>query len=663
MKPRILWATTLSVLISLVLPLTVLDTQADPPYDDLTPSQYTFVGRRGVTYTATWDLDTYEVRVSTPDGTFPWDWMSFVGPDGTISLGGLSDIGNIFCFSQASSLSGAEPGDVIRVKGRDIHNLAHLTKIGLIIGSGPSAQRAWFSEGTITTYVLAPDYIGYEAQILGRVVTVRLFHLAPAEFQPVGVFEVTLDDPADARLLLATDLEPALDYRFAGEFRDTPDTVLDFDVGRQAIVGQATLDTEYELFYGQPVRAYLYSDSPLHSWSASNLSFSSFLSADVLDGQIAAGSNDGRVAVSVVAQPTQRFYIGAIALNDALRADPSGPMNVLRDARLAALAQLPIIDAPDLPAFKFVSTISNLYNSYLINPDGKVYAVGRAIVYGPDTLTPPMTAPELLPDAWIAAFQDMLVEFARHQYTASGQGQYWWKADTGGNPSTPSWYVGNIPDILYFVPDGRVAVLWQFSDAYSTAEFISSLASLYRTTGDLAYVQSLESAFDAALSALQTFDSVYDAEFGEDGNLFPNLLYPMPDLSRIQGEYPAETGQVIRAYEDAADLLDVLGRSGEAQSVREDLVAPMQAAFDAGFWNSSLGYYAPVADLCSQTRSDGQFYLDKWCQTLMMPLQGDLGDSRLPAMLAIYTAGGFYEPTGDVHWLSTDSENFAWRGR
>ncbi|MBC7252319.1 MAG: hypothetical protein H5T62_18830, partial [Anaerolineae bacterium] len=545
----------------------------------LTPNHYTFVGRRGTTYTATWDTDTYEVRINTPDGTFPWDWMSFVGPDGVISLSGLSGIGSTFTFSEASSLAGAEPGDVIRVKGRDVHNLAHVTKIGLVIDSGTAVQRAWFSEGTITTYILAPDYIGYEAQVLGRSVTVRLFHLAPAEFQPVGVFEVHVDDPTDARLIFATDLEPALSYRYAVEFRNTADTVLDFDTEHQAVVGYATLNTDDENFYGQPVPAYVYSDSPVHSWSANNLSFDSYLNADALDGQIASGANDGRVAISTWAQPTQHFYIGSVVLDDALRADPSGPRTILRDARLAALHQLPVIDAPDLPAFKFVNIVSNLLNTYLINPDGKVYAVDKAVVYAPDTLSPPVTVPELLPDAWITAFQDMLTEFARYQYTAGGQGRYWWKADGSGYPPTPSWYAGNIVDTFYFVPDGRVSVLWQFSDAYSTAEFISSLASLYRLTGDLAYVRSLESAFNSALNALQTFDSAYDAEFGEDGNRFPNLLYPMSDLSRIQGEYPSETGQVIQAYEDAADLLDALGRSSEAQSVREDWVTPMRAAF------------------------------------------------------------------------------------
>jgi hypothetical protein len=41
----------------------------------------------------------------------------------------------------------------------------------------------------------------------------------------------------------------------------------------------------------------------------------------------------------------------------------------------------------------------------------------------------------------------------------------------------------------------------------------------------------------------------------------------------------------------------------------------------------------------------------------------DLGDNRLAEMLSTYMAGGFYEPSGDVRWLSADSEGFAWPGR
>ncbi|MBC7251995.1 MAG: hypothetical protein H5T62_17175, partial [Anaerolineae bacterium] len=93
MQVRIRLTITITVLLSLLWSLSALDIHADPPFDDLTPNQYTFVGRRGTTYTATWDTDTYEVRINTPDGTFPWDWMSFVGPDGVNSLSGLSGIG------------------------------------------------------------------------------------------------------------------------------------------------------------------------------------------------------------------------------------------------------------------------------------------------------------------------------------------------------------------------------------------------------------------------------------------------------------------------------------------------------------------------------------------------------------------------------------------
>ncbi len=270
MKIRSRWTIRFVMLIGLTL-LAGLTTQAQGPFDDLTPNEYTFTGRRGATYTASWNPNTYEVSISTPDSTFPWDWVSFVGTDGAISLTGLDNIESTFCCSGAGSISGAESGDIVRVKGHDIYSLAHLTKIGLVIGSGGSAQRAWLSEGTITEYHLAPDYVGYTVQVLGRQATVRLSHLSPAAFQAVGVIEISLDDPGNARLVIASDLEPALDYHYGVEFRDTPDTLLSFDGGQTAIQGLATLDTNDELLYNQPVTDYLYSSSPLQSWSANNL--------------------------------------------------------------------------------------------------------------------------------------------------------------------------------------------------------------------------------------------------------------------------------------------------------------------------------------------------------------------------------------------------------
>ena len=185
MKNQIHRAIVLFTLITLILPLSALDSQAAPPFDDLTPNQYTFVGRRGTAYTATWDPATYEITISTPDGTFPWDWMSFVNANGAIALAGHPDVASTFRFSDASSLSGLGVGDVMRVKAWDVLSLAHLTKIGLVIGSGPSAQRAYLSEGTISHYVLAPHYIGYQVSVLGRTVTVRLSHLA------LGLFKVS----------------------------------------------------------------------------------------------------------------------------------------------------------------------------------------------------------------------------------------------------------------------------------------------------------------------------------------------------------------------------------------------------------------------------------------------------------------------------------------
>ncbi|HIE38391.1 MAG TPA: hypothetical protein EYP77_04865, partial [Anaerolineae bacterium] len=88
-KRQVRWALVASVLASLVLPLTALrETQADAPFDDLTPNEYTFTGRRGTSYTASWDPSTYEIAISTPDSTFPWDWTAFVNENGAVSMAG-----------------------------------------------------------------------------------------------------------------------------------------------------------------------------------------------------------------------------------------------------------------------------------------------------------------------------------------------------------------------------------------------------------------------------------------------------------------------------------------------------------------------------------------------------------------------------------------------
>jgi len=656
MKHRFIVVPLLAMLIAAAVPL------ACGPVESQV-SQHTFTGRPGGTYTATWDSETYEFSISTSNGYFPWDWVSFVGHQGGIALNGYPNVVNTFAFSQANSLPGAMPGDVMRVKGQDIHLLAHLTKIGLVIGSGGSAQRAWLSQGAISEWLLGPHYVGYRATVLGRQVTVRLSHVDLADFRVVGVIQVTLENAANARLVLASDLEPALDYHYAVEFRDTPDTRVSFRAADQAIQGLATLNTGDELAYGQPVPVYLYASEPLHSWSANNLAFDQYLQADTLDGRAATGAHDGRSALTTVAQSTQYFYIGNVILDGAARADPSGLIDDLRAERLAALAQLPTIDAPGLPAFAFVNAISNLFNAYLINPEGRVYAVDKAVVYAPDTLIPLVAAPEILSAAFLTAFEDMLVKFGEYRYGSPPRGDYWWKADGGYDP-VPSWYQGNIVDTFYQLPDGRLAHRWQFSDAYSTAEYISGLAEVYRASGDLAFLHSQEAAFDDALAALKRFDEQYDAQFGEDGNLFPNLLVPMADLENIQGEYPAETGQTIYAYQDAALVLTALGRASEAQDLLDHYVTPMSAAFDGFFWHSGLSFYAPIADRRSDSHSNGQYYLDKWCQTMLPFLQGSLDAARLPTLLNTYTIpGDFYEPEGDVHWLSTDSENFPWPGR
>ncbi|MBU0704801.1 MAG: hypothetical protein KKC18_13145, partial [Chloroflexi bacterium] len=613
MRKRFRWTITSVALVGLLLSLLPLSIRADAPFDDLTPNEYTFVGRRGATYTATWDPSTYEITISTPDGTFPWDWTAFANSNGAIALAGHPDVVDTFQFSDANSLLGLGTGDVMRVKAWDIISLAHLTKIGLVIGSGPSAQRAYLSEGTISHYTLAPHYIGYEVSVLGRTVTVRLSHVAPDTLEAVGVIEVQVDDPTNAYLLVASDLEPRTRYQQAIEYRGIGDTLLSFQTDAQAIRGLG----------GDGTEVFFYTGSSLFSWSANNRSFDDFLDADALDESVVSGQSDGRAALKVVAQSVQHFYIGNVILDSDERADPSPLINTLCDARVSALNQLPTLDAPDLPAFKFVLALSNLFGTYLINPEGRIHYADKAFPYTADGLGPLTEIPELLPDAWLDAYRDYLDYVAEIRYPSPSDGVYWWRADVDGNLPFPSWYGRNIPDIFYRNRSNLVSNRFQYSDLYSTALYIIALDDYYLTTADDTFIQTQESAIRDAVSALQTFDTAY----GNDGNLFPHLLMPMGDLAQIEGVYPAESAYTIYAYERAAHLYRVLEDDSSADDLLNNYVAPMRADYDATFWSGDSSFFLPRRDDRSRTGS-GDYFNDLWTQSMLPPLRGDIGDNR-----------------------------------
>jgi hypothetical protein len=582
MRKYIRQITALSTLISLVVTLMMIDTRADGPFDDLTPNEYTFAGRRGVTYTASWDPSTYEVTIATPDGTFPWDWTAFVNANGAVALAGHPDVANTFRFSNASSLAGLGAGDIMRVKAWDIINLTHLTKIGLVIGTGASAQRAWLSDGTISRYVLAPHVIGYEVSVLGRTLDVRISHLAPDTLEAVGVIEVQIDNPTDAYLLIASDLEPRTRYQQAVEYRSFSDTTLSFQPDTQAIRGRGSDGTE----------VFLYTSAPLSSWSASNLAFDSYLEADALDENIIGGRSDARAALKVTAQPVQHFYLGNTVLASADRSDPSSLINTVRDTRLAALQQLPALDAPELPAFKFTLTISHLFGSYLINPDARIHYTDKAFPYTADGLSPLTEIPELLPAAWLDAYHDYLDFVGQIRYQTPGEGAYWWRADVPGNPPLPDWYGSNIPDIFYRNRVNSVTDRYQYSDLYSTALYIIGLNDYYLATADDAFIETQETAIRDAVSALQIFDTAY----GSDDDLFPHLSVPMGDLAQIEGVYPAESAYTIYAYEDAAALYQVLGDDASATDLLNNYVAPMRNDFDVMFWEDTANFFLPRRD-------------------------------------------------------------------
>jgi hypothetical protein len=611
------------------------------------PVSHSFQGRRGVEYTAAWDSQTYEVSIATPDGSFPWDWISFVGQRGAVALAGHPQVHHTFAFSDASALSGLQKGDVMRVKAWDNVSLAHLTKIGLVIGSGAGAQRAWLGEGSITGYLLAPDFIGYRVELFGRNITVRLSHLQVSELQGVGVVSVTIDNPEEARFYFASDLEPSDRYQQAVEFRNTNTTLLSFEDPAQAIKGVGLGNVE----------VYLYSSSTLLSWSANNLVFTQYLSQDNLDRQVLSGQSDGRVAITVEAEYQQYFFIGNHILSDTIRSNPAPSLEVMREARLSILSEMPRVEAPGMPGFDFVNIISNLLLTYLVNPQGNIFYTDKVFPYTADNLMALTEFPEILPQGMMQAYRDYLEKLGEWQYTHPTQGKYWWRADVDGNPSLPDWYTGNIPENVFRDKHGHLEARYQYSDLFGTAEYLISMGSYYRYTENAEFVISSAPKIRAALIALKNYNAAYAAEYGSDGHLYPHLQVPMGDLFRIEGVYPSESAMAIYAYEEAALLLSVMGDNAGANDLLQNFVTPMKNAYDSFFWNPEHQFFLPQRDKRSSTGSGG-YFRDFWVHTIFPVLTGDIGKDRLDEMLLVYTSEDFLDIDNNFRWLSVNSENF-----
>lgn len=616
---------------------------------------YTFTGRWGTTHTATWDTTSYQATISAEYNMFPWDFISFVGVRGAISLCGHPNVAGSFAWSTASAIAGVGTGDLLRVKGNDNINLTHVTKIGLVLGSGPTAQRAWVSQGTIIEYVLAPEYVGYRATVLGRELTVRLSQVAAGTRETVGIVEVSIDNPQDARIYFISDLEPAVHSSFALEFHSRSDTQVSYDAASEVITGQSTTGTS--------ATVYMYSDSPLQSWSGSNLDFGTYLQSDTLDEEVLPTASDGRSAIIVEAQSRQYFYIGSAVLSGDERQDPTPMMDELRAARVDALAQLPIIHATDLPALELVSFLSNLFGAYLINPDHNVWYSDRVFIYGADSFMPIMLVPELLPASWLASSADLLGFLGDNRYVIPEHWRYAYKFDVQTRPPLPAWQTGGIPGYVFLRPDGSVDQLGQWSDLYETAQYISSVHHYLQTTADGAFVDTQQAAVLDALAALKRFDTQYDTDYGEDGDRYPNVPMPMSSLAGISGTYPGEGAAAIYGYRAAEVLLRRWGMAAEADDLAANYITPMVAGFDAAFWDAGLGFYTGIADERSTSRTPGTRYQDKWCQAMLPSLMGDLGHSHLADMTATFLASGFYDTGHNVHWLSPDSENWCYPGR
>jgi hypothetical protein len=606
-----------------------------------------FEGRRGTAYTASWDPILYDVSIATPDGTFPWDWISFVGKRGAIALAGHDDVASTLAFSGPNPLQDLQTGDIMRVKAWDQVNLSHLTKIGLVIGSDSGSQRAWLGEGEISEYFFAPDHIGYHVSLFERNITVRLSHVQASSLQVSGVISVAIDDPSDARFYFASTLQPSDRYQQAVEFRHTVSTFLGYSPSEEAITG---------LGLGH-VEVFMYSSAPILSWSAKDLSFDQYLSQDILDGEIYSGQSSGRAALNVAADYHQYFFLGNHILQEPLRSNPEPLLEDMRQARLANLNEMPILNAPEMPGFDFINILSNLFLTYLVNPQGNIFYTDKVFPYTADNLMALTEFPEILPQGMMQAYRDYLEKLGEWQYASPSQGKYWWRADVPGNPDLPLWYAGNIPENVYRDKHGHLQARYQYSDLFGTAEYLIALASYYRYTGDTAFIQSKHSNITAAVNALKEYNAAYAQEYGSDGHLYPHLQVPMGDLYKIEGVYPAESAMAIYAYEDTALLLTLLGDHAGAQDLLQNYADPMRSGYDGFFWRHEYQFFLPRRDARSSTGT-GEYYRDFWVHTLYPALTGDIGKDRLGEMLAVYTSDRFLDEDNNFRWLSDNSENY-----
>jgi hypothetical protein len=627
--------------------LIILPASAIQPGSVSGAGSHTFSGRRGVLYHAAWDRESYEMVISTPDGTFPWDWISFVGERGAIALAGHEEVASTFAFSDAHALPGVQAGDILRVKGWDNLSLAHLSKIGIVLGSGSQASRYWLGSGVIEEYYLSPISIGYKVNIEGRSIIVRLYHLLTGPLHVTGVIHVKIDNPSDARLYFVSDLEPSDRYQQAVEYRDNRSTHLSFDTDTQSIQGLGT----------GSIRAYLYSSSPLLSWSASDLPYNDYLQVDELDALVQSGANDGRAALQVAAEPEQYFYIGNFVLPDDLRLDHNHYRAALNQQRLDALQNLPLLISPEMPGFEFVAFLSNLFLTYLVNPAGNIHYTDKVFPYTADNLMILTEAPEILPSVMVRSYRDYLMKLSDWQYTSPTQGAYWWRAEIDGHPALPDWYAGNIPEIVFRSQHDSLINRYQYSDLFATAEYLMSLAAYYRLTGDTVFIQSYESNLLQALTALENYNIAYQQEFAAQDHFYPHLLVPMGDLYYAEGVYPAESALAIYAFEDALYLLDLLGKEDLAARL-QPIVEQMRAEYDDTFWVEEESFYLPRRDQRSSTGS-GEYYHDFWAHTIYPILSGDLGKEHLAAILDVYTSSYFLDQDNNFRWLSTNSENYA----
>ncbi|MFC2154046.1 carboxypeptidase regulatory-like domain-containing protein [Candidatus Altiarchaeota archaeon] len=615
-----------------------------------------FTSQYNTTYTAWWDYDNYSITFQEPQGRFPWGDYSFIGNWVTVTINGHPNLRDKIVENRID-LESTKVGDISKINARSVISYAHTTKIGLQVNTSSGIQRAWLSDSNISRYFITPSHIGYTTQVLGREVTLKASALGQNLTQEVAVIAVEVNDSSNLKIILASDLEIEQNH-VAVRYENYPEDFVSYNSSVDAL----KIEENDDLY------AYLYSSQPILSYQANNQDFNTYLNATTLSNYTAPEVNDALSAIQVEAsENTTYFYLGNFIMDSGIREYPEPLIQELENRRKEILDQTTRLHINGKPEVEAAYLLINIYLASFINYQGDHLSYSDALhPYTPDSLGGIVYSPEVLPPKLLSYYPSYLDFLRQYQFNSSDDGIYRWKrifhGGSGyGNEELRSWYTGGIPDIIMIHKDGSVHEKTMYSDLTGTSLYIISIYQVFQASNNLSFLSDFQGSLDQAFNHIQEFDRQYDLEYGEDDNLYPNILVPMSDIADAPGEYPYESLMAIEAYKAYANILEKLGYYENASNITTNLVQPMEEGFEDYFWNQSFNYYVGKADQrvigLGGDLEPNQTYFDRWSPIATNLFRNKKKDNKTQSIVNQLDSPIFRDEWG-THWLSNDSQHF-----